>query len=191
MSLLASYAEDAGAPRELLTDAEAIARRLAAAGVSFERWPLAELPAQADAAAVLAAYAPQVERLKALHGFASVDVAALTPEHPQAAEMRQKFLAEHTHDDFEVRFFVGGRGLFYLHPGDEVLLLLCEAGDLISVPAGTPHWFDMGARPAFRCIRFFTTPEGWVGRPSGSDIAARFPDFDAFVAAHGATGQGA
>jgi 1,2-dihydroxy-3-keto-5-methylthiopentene dioxygenase len=97
--------------------------------------------------------------------------------------MRLKFLNEHTHDDFEVRFFVDGSGLFYLHIDDKVYMVLCEQGDLISVPARTTHWFDMGVRPDFRCIRFFTVPEGWVGNFTGSDIANRFPDYDKHRAA--------
>jgi 1,2-dihydroxy-3-keto-5-methylthiopentene dioxygenase len=96
--------------------------------------------------------------------------------------MRQKFLAEHTHADFEVRFFVDGSGLFYLHVGDRVYMVLCERGDLISVPADTTHWFDMGSNPSFKCIRFFTTPDGWVGSFTGSGIAGRFPDYDSHVA---------
>jgi 1,2-dihydroxy-3-keto-5-methylthiopentene dioxygenase len=40
----------------------------------------------------------------------------------------------------------------------------------------------MGERPDFKCIRFFTRPEGWVGNFTGSDIATRFPDFDTHVA---------
>ena len=52
----------------------------------------------------------------------------------------------------------------------------------ISVPAGTTHWFDMGSRPDFTCIRVFTTPEGWIGNFTGSDTATRFPDFDSFAA---------
>ena len=37
----------------------------------------------------------------------------------------------------EIRFFVQGAGTFYLHLGDEVVAVLCEAGDLLSVPALT------------------------------------------------------
>jgi 1,2-dihydroxy-3-keto-5-methylthiopentene dioxygenase len=58
---------------------------------------------------------------------------------------------------------------------------LCEKGDLISVPANTTHWFDMGIEPRFKCIRFFTAPDGRVGNFTGSDIATRFPDFDSHV----------
>lgn len=167
---------------EVLSDIAAIAERLRAAGVEFEHWQADRVLADnADHDTVLAAYRDSIERLNARYGFRSIDVISLTPEHPDADVLRNKFLAEHTHADFEVRFFVEGRGLFYLHLNDAVYMVLCERGDLISVPAGTMHWFDMGSRPHFRCIRFFTSPEGWMGEFTGSNIAARFPDFDRFV----------
>jgi 1,2-dihydroxy-3-keto-5-methylthiopentene dioxygenase len=53
--------------------------------------------------------------------------------------------------------------------------MLCTRGDLISVPAGMKHWFDMGPRPNFTAIRLFVNPDGWVARFTGSDIAERFP----------------
>lgn len=169
---------------ETLHDHTAIAATLAGLGVEFAQWEAtATLPADADQQAVLDAYQDAIEKLGARYGFQSMDVVALRPDHPQKADMRQKFLSEHTHSDFEVRFFVDGSGLFYLHIGDKVYMVLCEKGDLISVPADTTHWFDMGANPSFKCIRFFTTPDGWVGNFTGSDIATRFPDFDTFVGA--------
>jgi len=183
MTTLGVYHEDgtpAGAP---VTEFDEIARRLAAIGVQIERWEASRpLPSDAGQEDVLRAYDASVKELDARYGFRSVDVVALRPDHPQKAELRQKFLAEHTHADFEVRFFVDGRGLFYLHVGPEVHLVLCEKGDLISVPANTTHWFDMGESPSFRCIRLFTTENGWVGDFTGSDIATRFPSFDAYVA---------
>ncbi|MEC9482011.1 MAG: cupin, partial [Halomonas sp.] len=54
----------------------------------------------------------------------------------------------------------------------------CAAGDLISVPAGTPHWFDMGPEPNFMAIRLFTDSQDWVARMTGSDIASRFPRYE-------------
>ena len=181
MSTLNIYTENA---REIerLTGHGEIAARLQEIGVAFERWEASRpLTASATEEEVLAAYAAQVERLNAAYGFESVDVVSLRPDNPQREAMRAKFLDEHTHDDFEIRFFVEGRGVFYLHVGDKVYATLCEQGDLISVPAGTRHWFDMGVAPDFKCIRFFTTPEGWVGDFTGSDIARRFPSFDALV----------
>ncbi len=109
------------------------------------------------------------------NGFQSVDVVSLQPDHPDKAVFRQKFLNEHTHSEYEVRFFVDGQGMFYLHLNDQVYTVLCEKGDLISVPAGTTHWFDMGPNPRFKAIRLFTNPDGWVGHFTGSDIAERFP----------------
>jgi 1,2-dihydroxy-3-keto-5-methylthiopentene dioxygenase len=158
-------------------------------GVQFERWEANQpLAADADQGAVTAAYKNSIDKLSQQYQFQSVDVVALGPDNPKKAEMRQKFLAEHTHADFEIRFFVDGSGLFCLHIGDKVYFVLCEKGDLISVPAKTTHWFDMGENPNFKCIRFFTTPEGWVGDFTGSDIAAKFPTFDSYVADLSAAG---
>ena len=107
-----------------------------------------------------------------------MDVVSLHAEHPQKAEVRKKFLDEHTHSEDEVRFFVAGSGLFSLHLGDEVYEVLCQQGDLIGVPDGTRHWFDMGPNPFFVAIRLFTNPAGWVANFTGTDIAARFPRLD-------------
>ena len=133
------------------------------------------MPADATQAEVIAAYQADIQRLMQENGFQSVDVVSLNPDHPDKAALRAKFLNEHTHSEFEVRFFVEGQGLFYLHLGDQVYTVLCEQGDLISVPAGATHWFDMGANPHFKAIRLFTNPEGWVANFTGSDIANRFP----------------
>lgn len=175
MTTLEIYPDQGGAP-SVTTDPAAIAALLAAVGVEFERWE-ASVPLAPDAGQpeVLAAYADPIARLQRRYSFQSVDVVRMHPEHPAREAARQKFLAEHVHDDFEVRFFVEGRGCFYLHIDQSVYRVTCEGGDLLSVPAGTRHWFDMGARPRFCAIRLFTTPEGWVARFTGDDIATRFP----------------
>jgi len=97
---------------------------------------------------------------------------------PNTAPMRQKFLSEHAHTEDEVRFFVEGSGAFYLHLAGNVYQAICVRGDLISVPAGTPHWFDMGPDPEFTAIRWFNNQEGWVPNYSGTDIATRFPAYE-------------
>jgi 1,2-dihydroxy-3-keto-5-methylthiopentene dioxygenase len=183
MSTLAIYDKnDSAAPRELVKEHAAIAARLKALGVRFERWQTDEpLSPDAGQEEVLAAYEKQVARLNEEYGFQSVDVVALRPDHPMKEELRAKFLEEHIHKDFEVRFFVDGRGLFYLNVADTVYGVLCEQGDLISVPADTLHWYDMGTQPDFKCIRLFVVPDGWVAEFSGSGIAGRFPTMDQFV----------
>jgi 1,2-dihydroxy-3-keto-5-methylthiopentene dioxygenase len=177
-ALVILRANGAGAP-QIVRDPDAIRRHLATAEVEYERWPTGDaLPADASQDQVLAHHADAIRRLDARFGFTAIDVVAMRPDHPERAGARAKFLREHTHADFEVRFFVAGCGTFYLRPGDDVLAMVCTAGDLISVPPGLRHWFDMGTAPSFRCIRFFTTKDGWVGNFTGDEIAARLPDAD-------------
>lgn len=182
MSRLAIYNEQGVAMGAAITEHDAIAAQLQPLGVRFKRWKASQtLSPDAQQDEVLAAYAEQIQRLVDEYGFKSMDVVSLRPDNPKRDEMRAKFLAEHVHSDFEVRFFVEGRGLFYLHVADKVYLILCELGDLISVPANVTHWFDMGREPDFKCIRLFVIPDGWVAQFTENSIASAFPDFDQFV----------
>jgi 1,2-dihydroxy-3-keto-5-methylthiopentene dioxygenase len=179
MSRLTIYSEDSAA-RALLdtTDGAQIAAALEPIGVQFERWTATkQLSKDVDDATVMDAYRADIERLKSQCGYQSVDVLRCLPDNPKREELRLKFLDEHTHDDDEVRFFVEGAGVFYLHAAGKVHMTLCERGDLISVPAGTRHWFDMGPAPLFTAIRLFTTPAGWVAKFTGEKIARSFPSF--------------
>ncbi len=160
-------------------DGDRIAAELAKAGVRFERWAAdAELPHGADQETVIAAYRSSIDRLIAECGYQSVDVIRLERGTPNTEPMRKKFLDEHQHSEDEVRFFVEGRGAFYLHVGDRVYQTICVKGDLISVPAGTKHWFDMGADPEFTAVRLFINPDGWVANFTGDPIAGGFPKLD-------------
>lgn len=167
------------APRHETQDAVEIARLLAARGIRFERWeasaPIAPGASQDE---VIAAYRRDIDRLMSEEGYITSDVVSLDRDHPQKAELRKKFLDEHTHGEDEVRFFVAGSGLFSLHLGEAVYEMLCTQGDLIRVPAGTKHWFDMGPNPHFVAIRLFNNPAGWVANFTGSDYATRFPRLD-------------
>jgi 1,2-dihydroxy-3-keto-5-methylthiopentene dioxygenase len=163
-------------PVGVYTRLEDIARELGDVGVRFEQWeasaPIAPGASQED---VIAAYRADIDRLMGEEGYQSVDVISLAPDHPDRAVLRRKFLSEHTHSEDEVRFFVAGSGQFTLHLRGKVYDVLCEAGDLIGVPDGTPHWFDMSESPSFVAIRLFTNKEGWVANFTGADIAERFP----------------
>jgi 1,2-dihydroxy-3-keto-5-methylthiopentene dioxygenase len=177
MSQLTIYAEnDPQHPLLVTRDYAVIAEQLAPAGFRFERWHADQpLAADADNDSILAAYKNEIDRLIAEEGFQSYDVVSMNPDHPQKDEFRQKFLAEHRHSEDEVRFFVRGQGLFYVHLEGRVHALLCEKDDLISVPANTRHWFDMGPNPVFTAIRLFNNPEGWVASFTGDEIAKNFP----------------
>ncbi|MGV8959036.1 MAG: 1,2-dihydroxy-3-keto-5-methylthiopentene dioxygenase [Stenotrophomonas sp.] len=157
-------------------DGEVIAAELQKIGVTFERWQANQpITAGASQDEVFAAYREDIDRLVAAHGFKSVDVASVPSDHPDRAAIRQKFLDEHYHKEDEVRFFVAGSGLFTLHVADKIYQVECVKNDLISVPDGLTHWFDMGADPDFVAIRFFTEADGWVGHFTGTDLARRFP----------------
>ena len=158
------------------TDAGKIQQQLNAKGVRFERWQadrqLGEAPTPET---VITAYQHAIDKLVAEKGYQSWDVISLRTDNPQKEALRAKFLNEHTHGEDEVRFFVEGAGLFCLHIGNEIYQVLCEKNDLISVPAGTPHWFDMGSEPNFTAIRIFDNQEGWIANFTGDTIADAYP----------------
>ena len=100
-----------------LTAQDEVTRYLATLGIDYERWPSVErVPQQAAAEEVLAAYAPEIEQLKASGGYVTADVIDVTAETPGLDAMLAKFNTEHWHDEDEVRFIVRGRGLFHVHP---------------------------------------------------------------------------
>lgn len=167
------------AQRATFRDHGEIAETIAAAGISLERWTAdADLSGHPSDVDILTAYGDEIDALKAAGGYQTCDLIRVMPDHPDRAALRTKFLAEHTHDDDEVRFFVEGAGLFYIRAGGSVYALECTAGDLIVLPAGTVHWFDMGDRPRFTAIRLFTTPEGWVANFTGDPIAQSIPLYE-------------
>lgn len=177
MSRLTIYRDDApDAPLLQTEEAEVITRELNAIGVRFERWesPIVLAP-EDDAEKILEAYRPYLNGLMGDSGAGSADVIKLTPDHPQAVPLREKFLNEHRHTEDEVRFFVHGSGNFILHLNERIYDAHCTAGDLISVPANVKHWFDAGERPFFTALRIFTDTSGWVPHFTGDDISTRFP----------------
>ncbi|MFI0787430.1 1,2-dihydroxy-3-keto-5-methylthiopentene dioxygenase [Streptomyces lydicus] len=189
MTLLQLMPDDApGTVLLRTTDAATIAGELAGHGVELNHWPVrGPVAPEDDSDELLDRYRAEVGELCDRHGFRVVDVARLHPsDDPEsaarAAKARATFLEEHRHAENEVRFFAHGRGCFYLHLGDRVFATVCEAGDLLSVPAGTRHWFDMGTRPDFAAIRFFEEEDGWVGDFTADPLARSFPSLDELVA---------
>lgn len=137
---------------------------LAKVHIRYERWPLEErVDPNAPAEEILAAYAPEIEVLKKEGGYVTADVINITPEMQNLDAMLAKFSKEHTHSEDEVRFILRGRGLFHIHPDSgPVFAIQVEAGDLISVPLGTRHWFDLCGERTIRAIRLFQDMAGWT-----------------------------
>ncbi|MFO6300210.1 1,2-dihydroxy-3-keto-5-methylthiopentene dioxygenase [Rahnella selenatireducens] len=177
MSALTIFSDqDPSAPVWESRDGEAIAAELNKIDVRFERWQadrdLGDNPQPQD---VIAAYQHEIDKLVEEKGYQSWDVISMRPDNEQREVLRTKFLSEHTHGEDEVRFFVEGAGLFCLHLNGKIFQILCEKNDLISVPANTRHWFDMGGSPSFTAIRVFDNPEGWVAHFTGDGIADKYP----------------
>lgn len=147
-------------------------------GIDYDCWPVAgRVDRDASAAEILQAYAPEVETLKARGGYLTADVVDVTPEVPNLQAMLDKFNQEHRHAEDEVRFVVKGRGIFYIHPEDPtgpLFSIQVEEGDLINVPAGTKHWFDLCAERTIRAIRLFREKAGWTPLYTGDRIASQY-----------------
>lgn len=155
-----------------ITDPREIADFLRQFGIQYEKWDVAgRLPADATNEQILATYAPEIERLKKQGGYVTADVINVHPQTPNLDAMLAKFSKEHTHAEDEVRFIVEGRGVFHIHPTTGPLFALqLEQGDLINVPAGTKHWFDLCAEKRIRAIRLFLDPSGWTPYYTGSNL---------------------
>ncbi len=163
-----------------INEPEAVTQYLAGIGIDYERWEAAHtVPAGAPAEEILAAYAPEIDRLKESGGYVTADVIDVTPQTPGLAEMLAKFNREHTHDDDEVRFIIEGRGLFHINPtngpaSSPVCSIEVEAGDLIRVPKGTLHWFNLCGDRRIRAIRLFKDAAGWAPNYTTSGVDASF-----------------
>jgi 1,2-dihydroxy-3-keto-5-methylthiopentene dioxygenase len=128
---------------------------------------------------ILEAYSKDLKPFMSSRSYQSADVISIHALTPNYEQLRAKFLAEHTHDEDEIRFFVDGQGLFWFNlQGAPVFNVLCQRGDLISVPAGTKHWFDAGAQQPFvKAIRIFTDMSGWTPIYTASGIESKYLHF--------------
>lgn len=152
------------AQHKTITSEAEIHSHLQSIGIGYERWEPA--PVVADDASpeeILAAYASEIERLKTRGGYVTADVIDVSPMTAGLEEMLAKFSREHWHDEDEVRFITSGRGLFHIRPPEgPVTAVEMEPGDLITVPRGTLHWFDLCADRRIRAVRLFQDPAGWT-----------------------------
>jgi len=159
-----------------ITGKAQVAEYLNKIGIDYDVWePSHPLNSDASQPEILDAYSAEIEKLKAAGGYVTADVINVNPQTPNLDTMLAKFSREHWHDEDEVRFIVQGRGLFHVHPKDSpVVGIEVEPGDLIRVPRGTLHWFDLCSDRQIRCIRLFQDPSGWTPQYTDSGVDARF-----------------
>jgi 1,2-dihydroxy-3-keto-5-methylthiopentene dioxygenase len=171
-----------------LTNAEEITANLASHGIDYERWtPSHPISADASPEEILNGYSREIEELKTRGGYVTADVIDVSPTTPGLDAMLAKFNREHWHDEDEVRFIIAGHGLFHIHSTTgAVLAIEVEAGDLIRVPRGTLHWFNLCSDRRIRAIRLFQDMAGWTPQYTESRVDENFLPV-CFSAAHLAT----
>ncbi len=148
-----------------LTDADEIKNYLASIGIDYERWEnVKNVSPDASADEILEAYSDEIERMKAKGGYQTADVIDIKSDTPNLESMLEKFRPEHFHDEDEVRFIVKGCGIFHIAPENDgkVSAVKMTAGDMIRVPRGTKHWFDLDETRTVRAIRLFQDVTGWT-----------------------------
>jgi 1,2-dihydroxy-3-keto-5-methylthiopentene dioxygenase len=152
------------------------AEYLAGIGIDYERWePAHPVAPDAPPQEILDAYAQEIERLKRQGGYVTADVIDVSPGTPNLQVLLDKFNKEHWHDEDEVRFVIEGRGVFHIHPeGRPVVAIQVGPGDLIRVPRGTRHWFDLCEESRIRCIRLFQDSSGWTPHYTDSGVDRGF-----------------
>jgi 1,2-dihydroxy-3-keto-5-methylthiopentene dioxygenase len=162
-------------PDEAVFEKESEIRvRLGALGIDYERWDLSRVPADAPAEAVLAAYAEEIDDLKQRGGYVTADVIDVNPETPDIDAMLARFDKEHTHSEDEVRFILGGRGIFFLHVGQSVASVEVGPGDVLRVPRGTTHWFTLCEDRRIRAVRWFQDTTGWTPQYTNTGVEGEF-----------------
>jgi 1,2-dihydroxy-3-keto-5-methylthiopentene dioxygenase len=146
-------------------------------GIFFDQWSCSVVfDDRASQEEILEAYERDLKPFMERGGYLTADVISINSLTQNYGAIRAKFLAEHTHSEDEIRFFVDGQGFFWFNlEGVPVFNVLCQKGDLISVPAGTKHWFDAGANDPFvKAIRIFIDQSGWIPEYTGSGIDQKY-----------------
>jgi 1,2-dihydroxy-3-keto-5-methylthiopentene dioxygenase len=159
-----------------LRDRGEVTAFLARHGIEYERWvPEHPISAESTAEMILSAYAREIDALKRRGGYVAADVIDVKPDTANLEAMLAKFSREHWHDEDEVRFIIEGTGLFHIHPADgPVFAIEVDAGDLIRVPRGTHHWFDLCSDRRIRAIRLFQDVSGWTPHYTDSGVDKGF-----------------
>ena len=157
-----------------MTDSAEIESYLSGIGIDYAKWEnLKQVSEDATDQEILDGYLDEIEELKQQGGYVTADVINIVPTTPGLDVMLNKFNKEHWHDEDEVRFIVKGHGLFHIAPeGGDVVSIEMEAGDMIRVPRGTKHWFNLCGDKTVRAIRLFQDVSGWTPQYTDSGVDA-------------------
>ncbi|GLG02453.1 acireductone dioxygenase [Alicyclobacillus hesperidum subsp. aegles] len=148
---------------------------LTANDVYYDHWDVeAKMPAHlqnkfvltdAEKDEILAALNEDIQALSQKRGYVKWDVIALSDSTPNIEDMLKKFEQVHTHTEDEVRAIAAGSGIFVIKGKDGYFDVVLQAGDVISVPEGNPHFFTLTDERKVVAVRLFIDPAGWVAHP--------------------------
>lgn len=166
-------------PDKMLTHLEDIASTLAGHGVLFERCePTGPIPRDAGQDVIVGAFRSRIDQLIASRVYGHLAVIDIDSRSAEAPGLPDELQQEHRIDEDQTRICVVGRELVVLHLDDYVYAVLCEQNDILSIPAGTRRWFDVGEHPRLVTISLSRTANGGMPRPTDDDIATRFPGIE-------------
>ena len=160
----------------LLEEHDKIRSYLSNFGIDYEHWePVPAISPDLPPEQILTIYEKQIDELKKRGGYITADIIDVNPNTPGLDVMLAKINVEHSHNEDEVRYIVSGRGLFHIHPDNgPIVTIEVEQGDLIRVPRGTLHWFDLCGDRHIRAIRLFQSSSGWTPFYTNSKIDQRY-----------------
>lgn len=161
------------ATNERIEDREEAANFLKEQGVIYDYWDISRLQGtlrdeyaldDQQKNQIIDLFKSEIDDLSAKRGYKSADIVILSDKTPNLDDLLNKFKAEHHHEEDEVRFIVDGHGIFAIKsPVDGTYFdVELNPGDLISVPNGTRHWFELMEDRKVKAIRIFSTTEGWA-----------------------------
>ncbi|MEX2461348.1 MAG: acireductone dioxygenase [Paenibacillaceae bacterium] len=161
---------------ERIGDEQKVRQFLEGQEVLYEHWDTRKLPAQlqekfvlsdADKTEVLATFDADIKELSARRGYKTWDLITLSDATPNLDELLIKFEAIHTHTEDEIRAITAGKGIFIIKGAGDMGYFDVElsAGDVISVPENTAHFFTLMDNRAIVAVRLFIEPNGWIAEP--------------------------
>jgi 1,2-dihydroxy-3-keto-5-methylthiopentene dioxygenase len=161
---------------ERITGEENVRTFLESQDVVYESWEPAKLPEELQnnfiltdeqKSTILKIYDTEIQDLAARRGYKIWDVITLSDSTPNLSELLNKFEEVHTHTEDEIRAIVSGKGIFVIKGSGDVGYFDVElsAGDVISVPENTNHFFTLMDNRQIIAVRLFIEENGWVSSP--------------------------
>ncbi|MCE7872802.1 cupin domain-containing protein [bacterium CPR1] len=161
---------------------------LASRGIGYQQWDVSKVPAELrtfgkldedEQRRLLATWGDQIDRLMRSNDYKTADVLAVSDETvPNLDAVLDKFRPEHYHTEDEVRFVISGHGMFGIHqdqPDERTFEVHVGPGDLLMVPQGTWHWFDLKEDRCIQCVRLFQDMSGWTPYYRTAEMPAARP----------------